>query len=316
MDVGPLTVPWREFPQLFLESVKRWFNDGASRFGAAIAYYTLFALAPVLLVVIAFAGLFFGDAAVRGEIVSQIAGLIGQDGAVAVQAMLERASDRKDGIIASVAGIAGMLLATTGAFLELQSALNRIWHVRPDPSKGFNVKGLLWRRLRSLSVAVSIGFLLVVSLSVSAAVAAAIRWIESFSPTWPFAIEILNQVIGLGVSTLLFAMLYRVLPDVQLQWNNVVVGAFVTAVLFAVGQQLIGLYLGHSAVASPFGAAGTLAIILVWVFYSVQVVLLGAEFTHVYSERCGRLPGLKSGTVRYTPEGTADDVIAGGASCS
>lgn len=290
----------REFPQLFLKAVKRWFGEGTSRFGAAIAYYTLFALAPVLLIVIAVAGAVFGGDAVRGQLVSQVSSLIGHDGAVAVQAMLQRASEPRDGTVASIVGGLGVLLAATGAFVELQSALNRVWRVKSAPAAGFNFKRLALRRLRSLSLVVSIGFLLVVSLAVSAAVNGATEWIGAhLLPLWPVSIFLLNQVVSIFILTLLFALLYRVLPDVYLQWNDVLVGALVTAILIIVGQQLIGLYLGHSAVASPFGAAGTLAIILVWVFYTAQIVLLGAEFTYVYSKRCGRDPVIMPGAIRH-----------------
>ena len=288
----------RVFLQLFWKAIQSWFADGASRHGAAIAYYTLFALAPVLIVVIAIAGAFFGDEAVRGQIVSQIAALIGHDGAEAVQAILQRASEPREGISASILGTLALIFATTGAFLEMQAALNKIWHVKTEPGPWFDVKAFLSRRLKSLGVVVSIGFLLMVSLTISAAVSAITTWLGNRAGAWPFVISAVTQVIGIAVATALFAVLYRVLPDVQLQWRHVIVGAVTTALLFSIGQRLIGLYLGRTAIASPFGAAGTIAIILVWVYYSTQIVLLGAAFTYQYSIYNFRAPKPMVGAVR------------------
>lgn len=288
----------RVFLQLFWKAIQSWFADGASRHGAAIAYYTLFALAPVLIVVIAIAGAFFGDDAVRGQIVSQIAALIGHDGAEAVQAILQRASEPREGIGATILGTLALIFATTGAFLELQAALNKIWQVKTEPGPWFDFKAFLARRLKSLGVVVSIGFLLMVSLTISAAVSAITTWLGNRAGAWPLVISAATQVVGIAVATALFAVLYRVLPDVQLQWRHVIVGAVMTALLFSIGQRLIGLYLGRTAIASPFGAAGTIAIILVWVYYSTQIVLLGAEFTYQYSIYNFRAPKPMAGAVR------------------
>ncbi|HEV8364521.1 MAG TPA: YihY/virulence factor BrkB family protein [Gemmatimonadaceae bacterium] len=288
----------RVFIQLFWKAIQSWFADGASRHGAAIAYYTLFALAPVLIVVIAIAGAFFGDDAVRGQIVSQIAALIGHDGAEAVQAILQRASEPREGIGATILGTLALIFATTGAFLELQAALNKIWQVKTEPGPWFDFKAFLARRLKSLGVVVSIGFLLMVSLTISAAVSAITTWLGNRAGAWPLVISAATQVVGIAVATALFAVLYRVLPDVQLQWRHVIVGAVMTALLFSIGQRLIGLYLGRTAIASPFGAAGTIAIILVWVYYSTQIVLLGAEFTYQYSIYNFRAPKPMAGAVR------------------
>ncbi len=279
------------------QTVEDWFEDGAPRHGAAIAYYTLFALAPVLVVVIAIAGLVFGEEAVRGEIVSQISGLVGREGAEAIQGMLQRARASEGGTVATIVGIAGLLFATTGAFLELQAALNRVWRVKVAPGPVIDIKGLVTRRLRSLGVVVAIGFLLMVTLTINAAVNAVANWWLSLTPGWPAVIGALNQAVSIGVSALLFSVLFRVLPDVELSWRDVGVGALVTAILFAIGQRLIGLYLGQSSLASPFGAAGTIAILLVWVYYAAQIVLLGAVFTRVYSERRRGRPTLMPGSV-------------------
>jgi membrane protein len=280
----------RLFLKLFWKAIESWYNDSASRYGAALAYYTLFALAPVLLVVIAIAGLFFGAEAVRGEIVGQIAGLIGKDSAEAVQSLLQRASQPRDGIAATVTGGVAFLLAVTGAFLELQAALNMIWRVKTDTGPRFDVKGFVIRRLRSLGMVVSIAFLLMVSLTVSAGISALNTLLSSYAPAWPLFIRVLGDILSLAITTALFALLFRVLPDVHLKWGDVGVGALATAILFIVGQRLIGFYLGNSQMLSPLGATAAVAVIMVWVYYSTQIVLLGAEFTYVYTTRNRPLP--------------------------
>jgi membrane protein len=275
----------REFLRLLWRALVAWFEDSAARYGAALAYYTLFALAPVLLLVISIAGLAFGQEAVRGELVGEIAGLIGRDGAEAIQAILQRASEPRDGIAATVVGSLTLIFAATGAFLELQAALNMIWRVETTTDRGFSLKRLLARRARSLGIVVAIGFVMMVSLAVSAAVTALTRWIETWTPAWPLVLGIFNHLFSLTVASTVFAVLFTVLPDVRLKMRQVAMGAIVTGILFLVGQRLIGLYLGQSAVASPFGAAGVLAVVLVWVYYSTQIVLFGAEFTYLYATR-------------------------------
>ena len=274
--------------QLIKQAVSDFFADNAPRYGAAIAYYTIFALAPVLLIVITVAGLIVGENVVRDELLSQIGGLIGRDGAAAVGAILERAGKRDAGLFATILGIGGLVFAATGAFLELQSALNMIWRVRVASVPGINVNGIVKRRVRSLGLVVSVGFLLLVSLTVSSGVRIAISWMSDMVPAMQAFVTVVDQALSLLISSVLFGLLFRVLPDVHLRWRDVGVGAFATAVLFAIGQRLIGVYLGNSTLASPFGAAGTIVIILVWVYYSAQIVLLGAEFTRLYAEREGK----------------------------
>ena len=283
---------------VFKQAVFDFFGDNAPRHGAAIAYYTLFALAPVLLLVIAIAGFAVGRDVVRSELIAQISGLIGRDGANAVQAILERANKPRDGITATLLGLGGLIFAATGAFLELQAAFNMIWRVRTEANAGFNVPDLVKRRLVSLGVVVSIGFLLLVSLSISAGMQIFTKWLGSVMPALKVLLVAINLILSFVITSALFGLLFRVLPDVRLRWRDVAVGALVTSFLFAVGQRLIGLYLGNSALASPFGAAGTVAIVLVWVYYSTQIVLFGAEFTRVYAERFGRRPPPMEGAVR------------------
>lgn len=283
------SVRWPHFLALFGRAIKAWQTDNAPRLGAALAYYTLFAIAPVLIVAIAIAGLIFGEEAVRGQIVDQIDGLIGRDGAEAVQGLLERASRPKEGRIAATLGSFTFIIAASGAFLELQSALNTIWRVKPKAGEFF--KSFLTKRLRSFGLVVSIGFLLVVSLAFSAALSAFGAWLNRMAPGAPTLLTILNHVVSVAVTAALFAALYRLLPDVQLRWRDVAIGGLVTAILFAIGKELIGLYLGRSTTASTFGAAGSIVILMIWVYYSAQIVLLGAEYTRMYTEhREGKRP--------------------------
>ena len=272
-------------PAIFWTAAKAWWDDDAIRLGASLAYYTLFALAPILLVATAVAGIVFGAEAARGQIVGQLDQLVGPDGARAVQSLLEGASHRRAGMLASVLGGITFLVAATGAFLELQAALNTIWRVKPNPRA--NVRGFVLDRLRSFGLVVAIGFLLMVSLAVTASLAAFNAWLAHRSPSIPLAWSGVNVLASVVVTTALFALLYRFLPDVRLRWRDVTTGAFVTAILFTIGQQLIGLYLGQSSVSSSYGAAGSVMILLLWVYYSCQILLFGAEFTRVYAQRHG-----------------------------
>jgi membrane protein len=270
---------------VFHAALRAWWEDDALRLGASLAYYTLFAIAPVLLVATAMAGMVFGAEAVRGEIVGQLDQLVGREGAQAVQSLLEGASHRRAGIVATVVGSVAFIVAATGAFLELQAALNTIWRVKPNLS--INLKAFVVDRLRSFGLVVAVGFLLMVSLAVTAALAALGGWLSGRLPTIPLVLSGLTVLVSLIVTAVLFALLYRVLPDVHLRWRDVTTGAFVTSVLFTIGQQIIGLYLGQSSVTSSYGAAGSVMILLLWVYYSCQILLFGAEFTRAYTLRHG-----------------------------
>ena len=271
------------------ETFAGWWNDNVPRMGAALAYYTLFALAPILIVVIAVGGMAFGAAAVRGEIVAQIQDLVGQDGAQAVQAILEAAANSRWSIPATIIGVITFFLGATGAFLELQDNLNAIWRVKPR-SRGNFLRDLLTQRIISFGLVLGFAFLLLTSLVVSAALAAVHTYVGSAFPGVAALWRAGYVVVSLGVITLLFAMIYKVLPDVKLKWEDVWVGALVTAGLFTIGKFLIGLYLGTSSLGSTYGAAGSVIVVLVWVYYSSQIILLGAEFTRAYVERFGPLP--------------------------
>jgi membrane protein len=262
------------------------------RLGASLAYYTLFAIAPVLLVAIAIAGLVFGPEAVRGEIVGQLDSLIGRDGAAAVQTMLEGASKRESGVLATIVGSFTFVFAATGAFLELQTILNTIWRVKPDPNA--NYFAFIHDRVRSFGIVLAIGFLLLVSLALSAGLSAASAWIDRQVTSVPMVWRGVHMLVSLGIITALFAMLFRFLPDVKLEWRDVMTGAFVTAILFTVGKQAIGFYLGQSSTSSSYGAAGSVIVLLLWVYYSTQIMLLGAEFTRIYAESHGSRPQIES----------------------
>lgn len=261
--------------------LKGWWDDNVPRLGASLAYYTLFAIAPVIIVAIGIAGLVFGPEAVRGQIVHQVDDLIGLEGGRAVQALLQGASNHSAGVLATVIGSITFLLGATGAFLELQYALNTIWRVAPKATAG--LRDFLVQRLVSFGLVVAIGFLLMVSLAVSAALAAFSGWLNASVPGMAFVWMAVNLVISIGVTTVLFALVYKVLPDVDLDWPDVWTGALMTSVLFAIGKTVIGLYIGHSSTASSYGAAGSVVVLLLWVYYSAQIVLFGAELTRAYT---------------------------------
>jgi membrane protein len=272
----------------FKGAAQAWWDDDCVRLGASLAFFTLFAIAPVLLVAMAMAGMVFGADAVRGEIVGQLDHLLGREAALAIQALLEGASQPRSGRVATIIGTLTFLITSTGAFLELQVALNTIWRVKPKP-RGY-LYSFVISRLRSFGLVMAIGFLLLVSLAVTAALAALGAWLSNLYPLNAALWSLVNVLVSLLVTTGLFAMLFRVLPDVRLQWRDVTTGAAVTAVLFAIGQQVIGFYLGQSTVSSSYGAAGSIMILLLWVYYSCQIVLFGAEFTRVWAARHGSKP--------------------------
>lgn len=271
---------------LLKETVKGWQEDKIALWAAALAYYTTFSLAPLLVIAIAIAGAVFGEEAAQGEVVAQIEGLIGQQGAEAIQAMLQNANQPgSGGLWATAIGVITLLIGASGVFGQLQEALNAIWHVKPKPSAG--IKNLIQDRFLSFAMVLVIGFLLLVSLLLSAVLAAISTLINNFLPELTIAGQVFNFLLSFGVITLLFALIYKVLPDITLPWRYFWIGAAVTALLFNIGKFLIGLYLGSSGIASTYGAAASLAVILIWVYYSTQILLVGAVFTKVYARYRG-----------------------------
>jgi membrane protein len=279
--VKPLRTGWA----LIKEAAAEWNDDKAPRMGAALSYYTIFSLAPVLLLVIAVAGLVLGERAAQGKIVEQFGGLLGTDAAKVIQTMLEKVSNRGHGILATVVGVVTLVVGATGVLVELQDALNTVWKVVAKPGRG--VKGILRDRLLSFGIVLGFGFLLLVSLVLSAAVSVVDSWLGGLIPGWVVAGYVLSYGISLGLVALVLAAIFKILPDVKMSWSDVWVGALVTSVLFHLGKLGISVYIGKAGVASAFGAAGSLAVLLVWVYYSSLIVLYGAEFTRVYANRYG-----------------------------
>ena len=266
--------------KMMKDTVLAFINDEALSRGAAIAFYTVTSIAPVLLIVIAIAGLAFGNEAAQNAITAQLSDLMGQQTAEVLQAAVANASSKSSGITATIIGIVTLLVTASGVFGEMQSALNAIWKAKP---KGTTVSRLIRARAASLGLVVTLGFLLMVSLVVSTALTAFGNYLDAILPFGKIILTILNVLVSLLLISCLFAAIYKVLPDRDLQWSDVIVGAIATAILFTIGKSLISWYIGSSAVASSFGAAGALIVLLLWVYYSAQIFLLGAEFTKIYA---------------------------------
>jgi len=271
---------------LIKEAFKSWQDDYAPSMGAALSYYTLFSLAPLLLIVIAVAAMIFGQEAAQGEILGQLRGVMGEEGAVAVEGMLKSASTGGKGPFAMIVGIVMLVLGATAVFGELQSALDRIWRT-PAPKTESGILHMLRTRLLSFGLVLGLGFLLIVSLVVSAGLSALGKWYGGWFEGWEILLQILNFAVSFGIFTVLFAMIYKLMPRAKISWHDVWTGAAVTSLLFTVGKVLIGLYLGKSTIASGFGAAGSLVVLVAWVYYSAQIFLLGAEYTWVYAKEHG-----------------------------
>jgi membrane protein len=285
-----MRVPLKQGWQVLKQAVTAWSDDYAPSMGAALSYYTLFSIAPLLLIVISVAGFIFGDEAVRGELTGGLQALMGEEGAKAVEGLLASVSQPKEGIIATVIGVFVLLVGATTVFGELQNALDRIWRA-PAREDASGLWRLLRSRLLSLGMILGIAFLLMVSLVFDAV-------LQGLGKVWgtgaleAFA-QALNLVIGFLLTTTIFALIYKLMPRAKIEWHDVWVGAAVTAVLFTVGKFLISMYIGRSAVASSFGAAGSLVVVMIWVYYSAQIFLLGAEFTWVYAHSQGSRRGEK-----------------------
>ena len=270
-----------------------WIDDFAPSMGAAISYYTVFSLAPLLVIVIAVAGAVFGREAVQGEIVGQLQDLIGREGAIAVQGLIKSASEPTKGLVAGIISLGVLLVGATTVFAELQSALDRIWHV-PEKAKPSGLWAVLRARVLSFGLILGLAFLLMVSLSISAGISAFGSFASGLLPGWEVLLQGINMLLAVGTTTVLFAMIFKFMPSVDIEWKDVWVGAVVTAVLFEVGKFAIGLYLGKSGVNESFAAAGSLVVLLAWVYYAAQIFLLGAEFTKVYSDDNGSHAGVNA----------------------
>ncbi len=277
-------------------TAQEWSDDKVPRLGAALAYYTIFSIAPLLIIAITIVGMLFGEEAAKGQIEAEMGRLIGSQGAGALQDMIQNAGEKKShGIVASIIGFVVLLLGASGVFVQLKDALNTIWEV-PEKKQPGGIMGFIKTRFLSFGLVLGIGFLLMASLVLSTALAALGKFASGIIPV-SWLMQLVNFAVSFGVITVLFAMIFKYLPDIELRWKDVWFGAAATALLFAIGKWLIGLYLGKSSVTSAYGAAGSLVILLIWIYYSAQILFFGAELTQVYTRNYGSL---------YKPE-TAED---------
>ncbi len=285
---------------LLKETGQEVLEDNCMSLSAAIAYSALFSLPPLLVIVVAVAGAVFGADAVQQQITGQVGGLVGAEGAQEIEVMIRNASDLGGSLGGKIVGLIALLVGATGAFGQIQAALNRAWEVKPDPDKG-GVKNYIFKRILSFGVVLTIAFLLLVSLALSAFLSAFGGLVEGvLGDGFAFVAHILNFVVSFGLVTLLFAAVFKLLPDAEIAWRDVGVGAAVTALLFTIGKTVIGLYLGNSDVGSAFGAAGSLVVVLVWIYYTALILLAGAEFTQVWAHHYGS---------RITPDEDAVRVV-------
>ena len=271
---------------LVRKTIGAWTDDYAPSMGAALAYYTMFSIAPLLLIVIAVTGWFFGAEAARGEILAQLEGLMGRDGAMMIEGLIKSANDPAKSAFATATGVVLLLIGATTVFGELQDALDRIWRA-PVKVKSGGIFKLLQTRLLAFGMIFGISFLLIVSLIVSAGLSALGKWWAPMFAGWEVVAHLVNFFASFALITVLFALIYKFMPRVRVAWRDVWFGAAFTSLLFTIGKLLIGLYIGKSGVASVFGAAGSLVVLLLWVYYSAQIFLLGAEYTWVYAHELG-----------------------------
>jgi membrane protein len=296
---------------LLKATIQEWQEDGATRLAAALAYYTTFSLAPILVLIIALAGLFGGREAAQTQTMAQVEDLLGSEGREFVQEMIESASRPTTGWTATLVGAVTLLFGALGVFAELQNSLNTIWEVKPKPARGLmdGIRRFILKRLMSFTMVLGVGFLLLASLVISAAVSALGEYIGTRWPMADFWLSLINFTISFIVITFLFAMIFKFLPEIKIAWKDVWLGAAVTSVLFTLGKFLIGLYLGRSEVGNVFGAAGSLAVLLIWIYYSAQILFFGAEFTQVYANRYGSKIVPDPGMVKITEQERAQKGI-------
>lgn len=271
----------KQFPTLFKDAFASWLNHKAQRMAAALAYYTAFSMAPLLVIVIGVASIVFGQQAAQGELMGQIEGLIGAEGARYIQSLIEAAAQGHTNVVATLIGFIILLIGSTGAFVQLQDALNTVWDV--PPKTGYNLLGYAWSHFLSFAMVLAIGFLLLVALVVSALLAAVDTYLQGLFPGARVIVYLLHMTGSFVVIMALFTLIYKFLPERLVGWHEAWVGATVTALLFVIGKHLIGLYLGHSTIGTTFGAAGSFAVLLIWIYYSAQIVLFGAEFIRAYT---------------------------------
>ncbi|MEZ4884760.1 MAG: YihY/virulence factor BrkB family protein [Chitinophagales bacterium] len=275
-----------EIKSFLVELWENYSKDNSLKLGAALAYYTVFSFAPVIIIMISIAGFFFGEEAIRGEVYLELNGLLGDYAALQVQELIENSYVENSSIWVATVGVIGLIFGATAIFGELQDSLNSIWEIRAKPKS--NILWFLSTRLLSFGMIVTLGFLLLVSLILNAAmVAFGEKFVQIIPGISDFFLIAVTTLVSLGITTFLFGLMFKVLPDAKIRWRDVWAGAFFTAVLFAIGKHLIGLYIGQSSITTTYGAAGSIAVLLIWTYYSSQILFLGAEFTFVWAKRYG-----------------------------
>lgn len=274
--------------QLAKAAAQKWMKDKIMPMSAALSYYSLFSMAPLLVICMGIVGMVFGQEAAQGQVTAQLRDLFGDQGARALETMLRNAHTNHRGLIATIIGFLTLFFGASGVFAQLQTSLNTIWNVAQKP--GLSLWQVIRDRFMSFSMVLGIGFVLLVSLLLSAALAAVGKYMQGLLPGSEILWQIFNFALSFGVITLLFAMIFKILPDANISWKHVWVGAAVTSLLFSIGKQLMGLYLGNSAIGSTYGAAGSMVVLLIWVNYSSMILFYGAEFTYVYHEKFGGVP--------------------------
>ena len=298
----------QNFYQLLKQAAADWSEDNAARLAAALAYYTVLSIAPLLILATAVVGLVLGDDAARGEVASELSSIVGPQAGQGLQTVLKEAKSPEGGVISSIISVVVLLFGASGVFGELQSALNTIWEVKPKPGQG--LMGFIRTRFFSFTMVLSVAFLLLVSLVLSAGLSAVGGFFEHLLPGGEAVWQVLNFVISFAVISALFALIFKVVPDVQVAWRDVRMGAVFTALLFTIGKMLLGLYLGRASVASPYGAAGSVVVLVIWVYYAAQILFMGAEFTQVYARAHGAELKPSAQAVRVD-EAKHDDPAAG-----
>lgn len=283
---------WRAVWILIKETASSWSDINAPRLGAALAFYTMLSIAPLLVLSIAISGLVFGEQAAQGRILGELQSVIGYQGSSAIQDLLNHSRHLSSGISALAIGIVLLIFGASSVFGELRDSLNLVWGVKTTTGPG--IMGVIRSRLASFAMVVGIGFLLLVSLLFSAAIAAAGKFFGDMLPIPEVALQLGSALLSFLAVTILFALLYKAIPEVKIEWRDVWIGAAVTSALFSLGKLIIGLYIGKVGVSSTYGAAGSLVAFLIWVYYSAQIFFLGAEFTHAFSERHGSRAALRA----------------------
>jgi membrane protein len=291
-----LALGWGDFKKLVGEAIENWFVHNVPRLGASVAFYTLLSLAPLLIVVIAVAGAVFGKEAAQGQLVWQISDLIGRDGAETVQTLLKGAQEPMAGGLATVLGLLTLFYGAGTVVAELRDAMNTIWCVPAKNQTGLrSIVSMLRDRTVAFAIVLGIGFLLLVSLAVNAALSAVGERFQYMFPVAPWVFKGIDFLVTYVVITILFAVMYKWLPNLYIEWRDVILGALITSLLFGLGKYLIGVYLGTAGIASTYGAAGSLVVVLIWVYYSAQIFFLGAEFTRAYAQLYGSHPCDRAG---------------------